>query len=328
MLSSIPRNTAHRHTLMSIEIVRYDSSMKDVWDRFIGASKNGVFLFNRGYMDYHADRFTDHSLIFFDDNEPVAVLPMNKDGSAFVSHGGLTFGGIVSNHRMRTAKMLEIVGLLKTYLRQQGGEALIYKAIPHIYAVLPSEEDLYALVYHGAVLTRRDVSSTILQKGKVPFSKGRRWLMARARKNGLRVYKTNDYETFMSIEERNLLTRHGVKPVHSAREITLLAETFPDNIKLFGSFREETMLGGVIVYESPNVAHTQYIAVTDEGREIGASDIIIDYLVSEYYHDKPYFDFGISTEDQGRFLNKGLIEFKEGFGARATVYDFYTLPLH
>ena len=48
-------------------------------------------------------------------------------------------------------------------------------------------------------------------------------------------------------------------------------------------------------------------------------------LLNEVYHDRAYFDFGISTEDEGRTLNEGLIANKESYGARAIVYERYEL---
>ena len=105
----------------------------------------------------------------------------------------------------------------------------------------------------------------------------------------------------------------------------LLADRFPDNIKLFAGYRDDEMLGGVIVYETPRVAHAQYIATTDAGKELAAHDCVMDQLLNEVYTDKAYFDFGISTEDCGRLLNAGLIENKESFGARAVAYDHYEL---
>jgi hypothetical protein len=83
----------------------------------------------------------------------------------------------------------------------------------------------------------------------------------------------------------------------------------------------------VIIYESCQVAHAQYIGTTSEGRKVGALDLIMSYLINDYYAQKKYFDFGISTEDDGRYLNTGLIENKQGFGARAVVYDFYEIDM-
>ncbi len=295
-----------------------------MWDTFITGSKNGVFLFYRAYMEYHADRFVDFSLMFYEDECLIGVMPASLHGNTVTSHGGLTFGGIVIDSRMRTAKMLEIFKVLKEYLLDRGIQCLIYKVVPHIYADLPAEEDIFTLHYLGANLFRRDVSSCIDMRNKLlGFSKGRKWLISRAKKMGLLVKHVEDFKTFMAIEEDNLMRQHGVKPVHTAEEMTLLADRFPDHIKLFASYKDEVMMGGVIIYESDHVAHTQYIAATEEGREMGATDVIINYLINEYYAEKRYFDFGISTEAEGSHLNVGLIENKESYGARAVTYDFY-----
>jgi len=309
---------------MAIRIIEYSSPLQLEWDKFISNSKNGVFLFYRDYMEYHTDRFIDFSLLFYDENRLIGVLPANRRGEKIISHGGLTFGGIVTDSRMRTAKMLEIFEALKLYLPSQGVCNLIYKAIPYIYSDMPAEEDLYALHYIGAKLYRRDVSSSIdMRYNLLGFSKGRKWLISRAKKLNLLVKQAKDFKAFMAIEENNLMMRHNVKPVHTANEIELLAGRFPENIKLFASYKDDIMMGGVIIYESRHVAHAQYIAATEEGKEMGATDIIMNYLINEYYTEKRYFDFGISTENEGRYLNVGLIENKESYGARAVIYDFY-----
>lgn len=305
----------------------YQPSLKSLWNEFIAKSKNGVFLFDRDYMEYHADRFTDSSLMIYDDLELVAVMPANREGDTLISHGGLTFAGIVSDTRMRAPLMMEIFRTLKCELPAWGIQKIIYKAIPHVYHTVPAEEDLYALFYHTALLVRRDVSSTIDNRVRVAFSKGRKWGVKQAQKNGLVVKQSDDFETFLQIEEQVLTTRHGVKPVHTAVELHMLANRFPENIQLYAAYRDDVMLGGVVMYASRNVAHTQYISANDEGKELCALDLIFDWLINERYADKRYFDFGISTEDEGRYLNVGLIANKEGFGARAIVYDFYKLDL-
>jgi len=312
---------------MAIEIVKYQKEHKRAWDEFIRRSKNGTFLFYRDYMEYHADRFNDHSLLFFDDNSLVAIFPSNIRDSILCSHGGLTFGGVVSDRKMRTPLMIEVFAELKKYLKKEGFVQVLYKAIPYIYHDVPAEEDLYALFVNNAKLIRRDVSSAIFMKVRDGFSKGRKWSVKKSKQSGMEVKISNEFDDFMTIEEAHLYSKYGIKPVHSSEEMGLLMKRFPENIKLFAAYKNECMLGGVIVYESGNVAHTQYIASTDDGKEIGAADMIFDYLINDYYANKKYFDFGISTEDEGRYLNKGLIANKEGFGARAVVYDTYELKV-
>ncbi len=48
-------------------------------------------------MDYHSDRFNDHSLVFTRKNRLIGLLPANIKDEALYSHGGLTFGGIISD---------------------------------------------------------------------------------------------------------------------------------------------------------------------------------------------------------------------------------------
>jgi Acetyltransferase (GNAT) domain len=308
-----------------IKVVSYTSDRKREWDAFVRNSKNGLFLFERNYLEYHADRFTDYSQLFFDDGKLIALFPANIDGNTVTSHAGLTFGGVVSDARMKTALMLEIFEALLEELRNGGATTLIYKAIPHIYHRVPSEEDLYALHAMGAQLIRRDISATIFVRNRPPVSKGRKSEIKKGAH--LSVRQSEDFETFMRIEEEVLRTRHSKKPVHTAAELQSLAAQFPANIKLFVALKEAAMLGGIVVYESDRVAHAQYISATDEGKQTGAQDVIVEYLINDYYKDKAYFDFGISTEQDGRYLNAGLQQNKESYGGRAIVHDFYRLNL-
>ena len=51
-------------------IIPYSINRKEVWDQFVAQSKNGTFLFQRNFMDYHADRFFDCSLMIYDGISP------------------------------------------------------------------------------------------------------------------------------------------------------------------------------------------------------------------------------------------------------------------
>lgn len=310
-----------------VRVELYDPKFKAQWDDFVRRSKNGVFLFHRDYLEYHADRFRDFSLLFFQDDELVGLMPANRIDETVVSHGGLTFGGIVSGSRMTTTLMLRVFAALVDDLRDHEVKKLIYKAIPHMYHLVPAEEDLYALFLHRAQLFRRDVSSAIVAGRRLPMLRSRRKISNRARAQGLRVTQSTNFAQFMAIAEVSLQARHGLKPVHTAAEMQLLAGRFPENIKLFIVERAGEMLGGVIIYESQNVAHGQYRQSTEEGLKLGAMDYLLDALVNEVYMEKPYVDFGISMMEAGRRLNTELVRNKESFGARATVYDFYELNL-
>ena len=90
-----------------IKIIHYTDKYKSLWDEFVQKSKNGIFMFFRDYMDYHSYRFEDKSLLFFENNKLIALLPANRNQEDLVSHGGLTFGGIVADDGMTVAGMLK-----------------------------------------------------------------------------------------------------------------------------------------------------------------------------------------------------------------------------
>jgi hypothetical protein len=300
---------------------------KELWDNFVLQSKNGLFLFLRDYMEYHSDRFEDYSLIFYWKNKPIGLMPANININDLASHNGLTFGGIITNKKMKMSIMLQIFDSLKEYLKPKGINKLLYKPIPHIYHRYPSEEDLYALYINNAGLIKREVSSTIIIADKIPFNRNRKRNTKIAKKNGLIIKRSYDFDTFMNLKKKQLSKTHGVNPTHTGKEMEYLGNKFTDNIKLFAAERDGEMIDGVIIYESKNVAHAQYQGATDLGLELRAPDLILEKLINEYYRDKKYFDLGISTEDNGNYLNEGLISFKERFGARAVVHDAYELNL-
>ena len=129
----------------------------------------------------------------------------------------------------------------------------------------------------------------------------------------------------MALVREVLLAGHGVEPVHTPAEMRLLADRFPRNIRLFTAKSEGRIVAGVLVYETPSVAHAQYIAVAITRTPAARGDAVVDHLLTDVYPAK-WFDFGISNERDGT-LNAGLMRNKEGFGARAVVHDRYVLDL-
>ena len=311
---------------MRIEV--YNQSDKQQWDDFVRGSKNGTFLFFRDYMDYHSDRFADNSLLIFDDKDQLlALLPANEKDNALVSHGGLTYGGFITDERMKTSVMLEIFERAVRFLKENNFAKLIYKAVPHIYHRVPGEEDIYALFRFEAALTRRDVAATVALPNKIGFQERRSRAVKKAQSNKIDCRISDDYASYWQILEENLQAVHGVKPVHSLSEIEGLKASFPDNIKLYAAFLDEKMIAGTVIYETTQVAHAQYIASSNNGRALGALDLLFHGLITEIYLEKAFFDFGIATENDGKILNFGLMDFKEGFGGRAIAYDFYEINL-
>ena len=315
----------------SIEIIKYTPDLKSVWNNFVESSKNGTFLFNRAYMDYHSDRFQDNSYIFFLKEKPYCLFPACRKENVLSSHAGLTYGGLIMDKACTASGILNVFSLLLRSAKEEGINEIIYRPVPYIYHIVPSEEDLYALFRNEAILTGRNISSTVDLHRLIKARKDRTASVKKAFRNDVYVRESKDYESFWKILEDNLAMTHGVKPVHSLEEFKKLVQDFPDNIKLWGAFKNDRMIGGVICYYTKNTVHTQYISASPEGKKYGAIDIIITFLI-EYrlIEENPgirYFDLGTSNLGYGRILNESLIYQKEGFGGRAVCFDTYKIIL-
>lgn len=307
------------------EIIRYSTDRADEWNLFVAKSKNGTFLFDRNYMDYHSDRFSDHSLMFYSGGRLLALLPANISGDTLYSHRGLTYGGLIMSKELTIVETMALFRELNNYLRILGIRRVEYKCVPWIYHRMSAEEDLYAL-YHEchAHIIARDYSTNIFLKDQPRWERVRRRGIKRAQEAGITVELSDDYSAFWKVLADNLGNKYGVRPVHTLDEITLLKNRFPENIVLYQAVKDVEVIGGVVLYISGSVVHAQYSSATPEGKKLGAIDAIYHRIMHEDYKDYPYFDFGRSTENaDGSGLNEPLVFQKEGFGARGLCYDIY-----
>lgn len=305
----------------------YEGRDAAVWNAFVRCARNGVFLFERAYMGYHADRFDDASLMLWRGDELRALLPAHRRGDSWVSHGGLTFGGLVLHPGSGAHEVLELFERLCDALRERGATQLDYKPVPHIFHTQPSEDDLYALHRLGARTQRTDLCTSIDLARRPPLAKGRRHALAKARRAGVEVSRSVELGPFWALLTNTLAAQHGVAPTHRLDEMRMLAARFTQ-IALHVAHRGSELLAGVLSYDYGGVLHTQYMAASPEGRETGALDAVIAHLIDTADAQKRWFSFGASSIDGGRELNAGLAAQKEMFGGRSTVLQTLRLDLN
>lgn len=312
-----------------MDIVRYEREKEREWNEFLKTAKNSMFLFHRNYMEYHKDRFEDHSLMIYDDNKLVALFPatisVDNGKTVLNSHGGLTFGGYITNSSMKQHRMNRIVLSMCDYLREKSINSLIYKEIPHIYHVIPAEEDEYGIFWHGAKIVKMESSTVIKLNNRIKMPKGRKAQISRAKREGVIVNDSEDYKTYIDLENEVLKEYHNSIAVHTGDELKMLHDRFPGNIRLVAGMHEGKMIAGVVLYIFENTVRTQYMAANDTARQIGALDLVVSEVLNQYEGKKEWFDFGKSTEGNGSYLNEGLISQKEGFGGRTVNYRTWKL---
>ncbi|MCK4663294.1 MAG: GNAT family N-acetyltransferase [Bacteroidales bacterium] len=308
---------------------RYSADNKIVWNSFLKTAKNQTFLFDRNYMDYHSDRFEDHSLMVYNKKgNLICCFPSNeKNSDTIVSHGGLTYGSFIFKNDLKLLVILDVIKHILIYYAEQGYKKIIYKAFPRIYNVLPSDEIEYAIFIAKAHLIRRDTAIVVSQNERINYAGNIRREAKKSKLQGCSIEESEKLKSFWDeLLTPNLNNRFGVNPVHSTDEIVLLKSRFPESIRLYvvKSINDE-ILAGTVFFITDTVAHCQYIASSDEGRNTGALNYLFIHLIDEVFNNKPFFDFGIVNEKDGMYVNKGMLGWKERMGGRTVSHDFYEI---
>jgi hypothetical protein len=313
------------------EFTPYRDADHDAWNALVAASPNGTFLLDRRFMGYHAQRFTDASLLVHRRGRLVAVLPAHRDGDVVHSHAGLSYAGLIVADTLGAQALWDLMAALQAYWRGQGVTALHYKTVPSIYHRLPCEDDRYALLRCGAQLARRDALAVIGPSPAHWPPRRRRAITQATRQRpelslASRQGAHGDWALFWAVLGHELQARHGSRPAHDVAEITLLAARFPAEIGLHVARWNGELVAGLVIFETATVCHLQYMAANEQGRRVSALDLLLEQAITCAQAAGKWFDFGHSNEDQGRVLNAGLAFYKESFGASTVVHDHYLLP--
>ncbi|MFC4739761.1 GNAT family N-acetyltransferase [Flavobacterium ponti] len=309
----------------NLTIKHYTSEYYSLWNEFVSKAKNATFLFHRDFMEYHADRFNDYSLLVFDEKDNlISILPANRVGDSIFSHQGLTYGGFVFLEHIKLGHVISIFKSVLSFLNQNSISKLHLKQIPPIYLDCFTSEIEYCLFIANAQIIRRDSLAVIDTSKSFKIAKSRKENIRRGTKNKLEIREELNFELFWNeILIPNLNKKHQAKPVHTIEEIILLQKRFPENIRHFNVYHDGKIVAGTTVFISEHVAHPQYVSGNETKNELGSLDYLYHHLITEVFKSKKYFDLGPSNENQGKNINQGLLFWKESFGAKIVVQDFY-----
>jgi hypothetical protein len=309
---------------MTCEARLYDPAMNEQWDSFIALAKNSNFLFFRKYMEYHRDRFQDHSIMFWVGGVLLGCLPANRVDTTLHSHQGLTYGGLVMHRDIRRGQAFAIMSALRRHMRSQGIALLRYKPMPHLYHALPAEEDIDALTRLGGRIVDTKATCAVRTAERTSFSMNRRQDVKRFNKSSLTVSRSYDFPAFMKLCAGHLWRSHAARPVHTVEEIAGLAARFPNFIRLYAVHREAEMIAGIIVYCNSCCAKIQYVAQSEPAKRLGALAAIYEHVLHRALARGIWVELGHSVDPRG-FVNDGVHAYKESLGGRTVQIRDYEL---
>ncbi len=321
-------------------ICKYKADNENIWDEFVeNTSINGVFLQSRKFLNYHKlGRFHDCSIMIYYKNELVAVCPaceMYENGKkVFYSHKGSTYGGIVVCKKIYTTqKLISLIEVIENFLVQNGYDRIVFKPTMNLLSE-PSMDLMEYCFYYKNYVEYKEINTYINydsydKKIINNLSKMKQRIIKKCQKNDMKFYEfTNkcDIEQFHNILSKNLL-KFNKKPVHTVEELCeLKMKRFPKEIHFFGVSFEGKMVAGTMVFEfnKRRCAHTQYLAADPDYNKLSPMSYVY-YKVAEYYMQKGFstLSWGISTENNGKYINMGLTKNKEEFGSEHGLMKIY-----
>ena len=322
-----------------MRIITYSDELETDWDNFVQHSRNGTFMQQRNFINYHPpEKFKDCSLLFYDhQNRIIAVIPaaLKQEGesSIFHSYPGASHGGIIIDHTFDTSKALTLIPLLIEHCRSLGFHAIEMKMIPRNYYFWPSDEIDFSLRYHGFSPEISELSTVLplkeIEHANRYMKKSTIRNKNKALSNGVIVKESNDYHRFWRILESNLKERHNTSPTHTYENMLNISQRYPDQVKLFTAFYHEEIIAGVLcLLLNSRVINCFYICHDEKYQHLRPLNLVFDHLIAwglkEGFH---FVDWGISTENKGKIVNTGLFNFKEGFGGRGILRETYRLTL-
>ena len=307
-----------------IEVIRYDENKRADWNKFVSTQSNNLFTFHRDYLDYHRERFNDFSLMIYKNKKICAVFPAHISDQEFVSHDGLTFGGLNYSPLLRTFELKEIVDKILGYLKKEAIYNFRTIPIPLHYRSSISYNDVYFIFRNGGKLIKQKISYVLDLKLPLKLNKNKKRTLKS--KTELSIGFSYDYPDFIKILNTLLKEKYDTNPVHSNSEMEYLFPKFKDNIKLVSAHFEGQMVGGIILYIYGNTVKIQYTASNPLGNKHNAIAFLVQFIHQEYSASKNYLDMGTAYESDNK-LNKDLVHFKESFGAVGMSSYTYSLNI-
>ena len=309
-------------------VKRYCSDDFALWNDFISQATNATFLFDRNFMEYHADRFQDFSLLVFEEDILQAVVPANCKDNQIFSHQGLTYGGFVFRNEFPIGQIEKVLSETFSFLQSQGFVKCEIKAMLPFYAPDFHAEIQQVLSDKQAKITAQKMNLAIDFRTEYSISKSKLKHYRRLQSEGLVVKKEADCTIFwQEVLEPLLLEKYQTKPLHSLAEINSLQSKFPNHIEQYNLYRDGEILAGITLFKTATVIKSQYGATTENGKKFRALDYLFLYLIDSFKADYDYFDMGTVDDNSELGYNEGLLNQKKELGCSVYSQNIFQIAL-
>ena len=308
-------------------IVPYQESNYAEINEFINLVNPKKFINTPKFISYHGDKYEDRSLIIKNERSNIiGFFPASVINEKIISHPGLTFGGLISSQK-RTVDIFKIYDqIIKFY--KKDFKKLIVKLPPPIYLNKQSSVEEAYFLQKEFKISSYYITSIIDLNNPLPIFKNKKRNINKAKKlSNIDVCLNIPFDDVYIKLQKSLSERHNISPTHNLDELKLIKDLFPKEIYPIVAVLNNEILAGAIIFESGLITHTQYLFNTNQGMQLGALDLVIDKLIQKIKGNSRYLSFGSSSEKHGKYVNMGLLRFKEEFGSTIQLGKTFELNL-
>ena len=320
-----------------ISIKKYTEKLNNIWDDFIFKSNNGTIFHTQQFLNYHQNKkFINHSLLFFDKNILLAVLPaaVIKDSKKNIlySHPGASFGGIVYIQNLNFITYNNIISCLEQYCIKNKFDIIRLINTPNVYHQIKDDSFNYLLQWKGFVQKEIYISHYLINDFQNEtinlLNKRKQRYIKNIIQNNKFSYKINEsFDLFYPIllESKKLFK---TIPTHLLEELFLLKKKFPKKIYLLLFYHNKTVVGGsILFFTTNNTALVFYNAINSKYKKDHLSTFqLYQCMRFTKNNNKKIIDFGVShTPETKNPLDPkfSLIQFKEHFNAKGVLRIVY-----
>jgi hypothetical protein len=305
---------------LSIKVTKFIHENTTIWDKFINSSNNGTLFHYREFLNYHENvEFEDHSLLFYNGNKLVAVLPAVIKDNIFSSHPGISFGGVIHKEHLSFANAQSIINALIEYAKQISCKQVQLTLPPACYNKINSDYIEFCLLQLDFQYKHIELSNILKLDADFnmvyeKYKPSARQAVRKAEKSNVVINESTNLNDFYTLLSNNLSLRHNVSPTHTLSELKKLITLFPNQINLFTANLDDEVIAGVINFIcNQNTILAFYISHNNNFQHMRPLNMLFTQMFKWAIDNKyKYYDFGLFTV-LGE-PNLSLARFKESFG--------------
>jgi len=282
-------------------------------------------------MEYHKDRFDDYSLMVYNSEQLIAILPANISKDTLHSHQGLTYGGLVFKKDLNSDQIEDIYGDILFFLKAKNIKSLVIKSLPDFYNFQsPKPANLWQAQGSSSVITRNKILTIDYNSEfKIHKTKLKRYKKLEQNNFEIREGKQEFKEFWNTILVKRLQEKHNSKPVHSLKEIEYLHAQFEHRILQYNIYKDNEILAGITILNKGLVVKSQYGMASINGERLNALDILFVFLINKYKEEgMQYFSMGTVNDDSKSGYSEGMLKQKQELGCSTYFQDIIKLDLN